>query len=252
MVTSIVTAPLDVLRTRLQSDFYHTTSRPTLAAELASSSLPRILSAPFRHTAETFGILGSIKAAEGWRGLFRGLGPSLAGVVPAAAVKFYVYGNCKTFAASFLDRRVDDSFVHAQAAVFAGIVTATATNPIWLVKTRLQLDKSRAEGANARQYRGSLDCVQQVLRREGVPGLYRGLTASYLGVVETALHLVLYERLKVLFQKPSGPEQRSPFLAELATWASTSGAAGTAKVAAVLMTYPHEVFYFQLKYSTRS
>ncbi|KAL2173620.1 mitochondrial carrier domain-containing protein [Thermothelomyces heterothallicus CBS 202.75] len=248
IATSIVTAPLDVLRTRLQSDFYRLPSRPTLAAEYAGATLRHLLIAPFHHTAETFGILGSIKAKEGWRGLFRGLGPSLAAVVPATAVKFYVYGNCKRLGASILGRGEGDSFVHAQAAILAGVATATATNPIWLVKTRLQLDKSQVAGGATRQYRGSLDCVRKVLRQEGLPGLYRGLTASYLGTVETAFHLILYERFKVLFHKSLRPENwDNPMLNELATWASTTGAAGTAKLAAVLVTYPHEVVRTRLR-----
>ncbi|KAL2756922.1 hypothetical protein ACRALDRAFT_1062601 [Sodiomyces alcalophilus JCM 7366] len=184
---------------------------------------------------------------EGWRGFFRGLGPSLAGVVPATAVKFYVYGNCKRYGASLLKLSEDSAVVHAQAAVTAGIATATATNPIWLVKTRLQLDKSRGDAD--RRYRNSLDCVQQVLRQEGVRGLYRGLSASYLGTVETALHLVLYEQLKVLCRRglESMDDRSSFFGGELAHWISTSGAAGSAKLAAVFLTYPHEVVRTRLR-----
>jgi solute carrier family 25 protein 33/36 len=36
----------------------------------------------------------------------------------------------------------DTALVHLLAAATAGIVISTATNPIWLVKTRLQLDRS--------------------------------------------------------------------------------------------------------------
>lgn len=247
IATSIITAPLDVLRTRLQSTFYRGSPQPTTSTKPSAPWFRRLV-APFRHTADTFEILGSIKANEGWRGLFRGLGPSIAGVAPATAVKFYVYGNCKRLGASALNRGEHDALVHAQAAILAGIATATATNPIWLVKTRLQLDKSLSEGGAARQYRNSLDCVGQVLRKEGVPGLYRGMTASYLGTVETAFHLVLYEQLKVLFRpKRYDKTHHHPLLEELATWASTSGAAGLAKIAAVLTTYPHEVVRTRLR-----
>lgn len=107
-------------------------------------------------------------------------------------MKFYTYGSCKAFGSS-LGYRDDSALLHAQAAVAAGIATATATNPIWLIKTRLQLDK------NTRQYRNTLDCVRKVVGQEGIKGLYRGLSASYLGTVETALHLVLYEQLKLLY-----------------------------------------------------
>lgn len=195
------------------------------------------------HTShKTARIVSNIYRAEGWRAFFRGLGPSLAGVVPATAIKFYVYGNCKRIGAHVLGYGEDSTLIHAQAAISAGIATATATNPIWLVKTRLQLDKAQAATGN-RRYKNSLDCVRQVLRQEGLGGLYKGLSASYLGSVETALHLVMYERLKTIMHKslgsPDGKETATQ--KEITSWISTTGAAGSAKFAAALMAYPHEV-----------
>ncbi|EYE93962.1 mitochondrial carrier [Aspergillus ruber CBS 135680] len=237
LATAIVTSPLDVLRTRLQSDIYRVSDRPFAA------SFPT----PKTNTAN---IISSIYRIEGWPAFFRGLGPSLAGVVPATAIKFYVYGNCKQIGANLLNHGQDSPFVHAQAAICAGIATATATNPIWLVKTRLQLDRAQTHAgeAPARRYRNSVDCVRQVIRHEGIRGLYRGMSASYLGTVETALHLVLYEKLKTVFnQSLKTTEGASPTWTELAHWASTSGAAGSAKLAANLLTYPHEVVRTRLR-----
>lgn len=63
--------------------------------------------------------------------------------------------------------------------IVVGIVTSTATNPIWVIKTRLQL-----QGANGlRKYSGSVDCLLKIIRQEGVGGLYKGMSASYLGTV---------------------------------------------------------------------
>lgn len=195
-------------------------------------------------TTTTAQIISSIYRIEGWAAFFRGLGPSLAGVVPATAIKFYVYGNCKRIGARWLNRGEDEALVHAQAAISAGIATSTATNPIWLVKTRLQLDRAQTAGSEAvRRYQNSVDCVRQVVQHEGVRGLYRGMSASYLGTVETALHLVLYERLKSVFRRSlrTVDGTGSATWTEVANWISTSGAAGTAKLAACLLTYPHEV-----------
>lgn len=226
--------PLDVLRTRLQSDIYRTPTQP-LAASHAKP----------RHG--TVQIISSIYRIEGWAAFFRGLGPSLAGVVPATAIKFYVYGNCKRIGANWLNRGEDDALVHTQAAISAGLATGTATNPIWLVKTRLQLDRAQPNSgiAPTRRYRNSVDCVRQVVRNEGIRGLYRGLSASYLGSVETALHLVLYERLKSIFRRSlkTTDAMGAATWTEVANWISTSGAAGSAKLAANIMTYPHEVSF---------
>ncbi|CAG8902062.1 unnamed protein product [Penicillium egyptiacum] len=238
LATAIVTSPLDVLRTRLQSDFYRTKS--TSASQLNQ---------PVQTNQRTMQVINSIYRAEGWRAFFRGLGPSMAGVVPATAIKFYVYGNCKHFGAKMLGRTEDSPFVHAQAAICAGLATSTATNPIWLVKTRLQLDKTEIGGVLTRRYRNSIDCIRQVFRNEGLNGFYRGLSASYLGSIETALHLVLYERLKTsLHQSLENTEgTRSAFLDEFFHWVSTSGAASSAKLAAGLITYPHEVIRTRLR-----
>jgi solute carrier family 25 protein 33/36 len=198
------------------------------------------------HLGETFRILGSIHRVEGWRGFFRGLGPSLAGVVPASSVKFYTYGNCKRLATEHLGWDRDSPAVAAVSATAAGIATGSVTNPIWLVKTRLQLDKSGAEKTGAtRQYRNSIDCVKQVLRAEGPRGLYRGLTASYLGTIETMAHLVLYEQLKL--RMVARDEHSGRPASQMAEWLGASGASGLAKVLAVLATYPHEVVRTRLR-----
>ncbi|CAI7574003.1 unnamed protein product [Penicillium glandicola] len=247
MATAIVTSPLDVLRTRLQSDFYQVPNRGSDASRLPQSSQPLQ-----RSNHKTLRIINSIYRAEGWRAFFRGLGPSMAGVVPATAIKFYVYGNCKRVGAQLMGQTEDSAIIHAQAAICAGLATSTATNPIWLVKTRLQLDKTQthAGGPSTRRYRNSIDCIRQVLRTEGLGGFYRGLSASYLGSIETALHLVLYEQLKTRLNRTLEATEgrpRTPFWDEVFHWVSTSGAASSAKLVAGLMTYPHEVIRTRLR-----
>ncbi|CRG84982.1 putative mitochondrial carrier C688,09 [Talaromyces islandicus] len=245
MVTAVVTSPLDVLKTRLQSDFYQSQLKK------ANPSLP-LYKSSLLHFRETFGILFSIHRLEGWRGLFKGLGPSLTGVVPATGIKFYAYGNCKTLFPQILGCEEDTTLVHALSAASAGIVTGTATNPIWLVKTRLQLDKSRMRESGSLgvpQYRNSLDCVKQVIRQEGVKGLYRGLAASYLGVIETTLHLAMYERMKGFLakQNENAVNQDGKRLNKTTQGIALSGAAGFSKLLAVLIAYPHEVVRTRLR-----
>ncbi|KAL4782505.1 mitochondrial carrier domain-containing protein [Aspergillus varians] len=246
MVTALLTSPLDVLRTRLQSDYYRSQLKHTISAQHLR---PSIAGSFVRHFSETFEILFSIHRVEGWRSLFRGLGPSLTGVVPATAIKFYAYGNCKRLYPELLGINKDATSVHALSAATAGVVTGTATNPIWLVKTRLQLDRSHMNSDGTTrppQYRNSFDCVKQVIRQEGVKGLYRGLMASYLGVIETTLHLAAYERIKVMvahhYQR-QGKTQSS----EVTQGLILSGAAGVSKLIAVLIAYPHEVLRTRLR-----
>lgn len=72
----------------------------------------------------------------------------------------------------------------------SGIITSTVTNPIWVVKTRLQLQGKK------RIYTNSLDCAWSIFKKEGTKGLYKGMSASYLGVAEGTIQWVIYENLK--------------------------------------------------------
>ena len=195
MLSATLTCPLDVLKTRLQSDFYQSQLLASRAAK--GITAPSALSLPrstLLHFSETFQILFSIHKVEGWRVLFKGLGPNLLGVVPARAINFYTYGNGKRIISDNFNHGQESPWVHLCAAASAGVATGTATNPIWLVKTRLQLDKSNAAKAGmqaTRQYKNALDCTMQTIRKEGIRGLYRGLSASYLGVTESTLQWVL-------------------------------------------------------------
>ena len=255
MTAATLTSPLDVLKTRLQSDFYQAQFATTRAARgilpPAALSMPR---SALLHFQETFQILFSIHRMEGWRALFKGLGPNLTGVVPARAINFYAYGNGKRIISERFNDGQETAWVHLCAAATAGIVTGTATNPIWLVKTRLQLDKSNVEKTGsqaARQYKNSFDCVKQTIRAEGIKGLYRGLSASYLGVSESTLQWVLYERMKLYLSKREAKldaSGRDPNLWDhTLKWTGKIGAAGSAKLFAAVITYPHEVVRTRLR-----
>jgi solute carrier family 25, member 33/36 len=132
--------------------------------------------------------------------------------------------------------------VHLCAAAIAGIATGTATNPIWVVKTRLQLSASQDNhhkkvafpAPSSSSFGGSVSMIRQIAREEGIRGFYKGLSASYLGVTEGTIQWVLYERLKLL---TAGSEGKGG----IQGWLGMLGSAGTAKCVASLITYPHEV-----------
>ncbi|PFH56727.1 hypothetical protein XA68_16090 [Ophiocordyceps unilateralis] len=250
MTAATVTAPLDVLKTRLQSDIYQSQLR---AKARAMGPLSPARAAVY-HLSDTLRILGTVYRTEGPRALFKGLGPNLIGVIPARSIGFYVYGNGKRLISQYWNGGEQAVWVHLLSGVAAGVATSTATNPIWMVKTRMQLDKNVAErsgGVMKRQYRNSLDCVRQIVRNEGVSGLYKGMSASYLGVAESTLQWMLYEQMKATLRLREARIQSSGRVRTL--WdkvlASTGqvGAAGGAKLIAAVLAYPHEVIRTRLR-----
>lgn len=87
--------------------------------------------------------------------------------------------------------------------------------------------------------------MKQVVREEGPRGLYRGLSASYLGVSESTLQWVLYEKMKTYLaaRKARNIASGKPetMLDDVIDHGGKLGAAGAAKLFAAVLTYPHEV-----------
>ncbi|KAG8692039.1 hypothetical protein FRC11_007005 [Ceratobasidium sp. 423] len=253
MCGAIVTAPLDVVKTRLQSSLYQDVHRTQLGKGGVMIGRARNLLWNF---VETGHILRDIYKYEGVPALFKGLGPTLVGVIPARSINFFTYGNGKQIIAREFNGGRENTVVHLSAAALAGIVTAVCTNPIWVVKTRLQLATETrivepalslatsggpAATAPAPRIAGAFHTTMGIIQHEGVRGLYKGLSASLLGVTEGTIQWALYERFKRVAQrlgKDHGPG---------AEWASMMAAAGGAKMTASLITYPHEVLRTRLR-----
>ncbi|KAF9125615.1 hypothetical protein BGW39_007272 [Mortierella sp. 14UC] len=235
MAGALVTSPLDVVKTRLQS-----------SKNVSAATVPRTgIASVAGHIKDTCLLLGHIYSKEGPKALYKGLGPNLVGVIPARAINFATYGNGKKFYTE-MNGGKETTLVHLSSAATAGVVTATVTNPIWLVKTRMQL---QVEGV--RQYKNSLDCLVKILRSEGIRGMYRGLSASYLGVAEGTIQWVIYEQLKTTLaeRRKLNPSTQGYVVGgkDIEEWAHYLGAAGTAKFIASAITYPHEVLRTRLR-----
>ncbi|CDS37542.1 mitochondrial carrier protein [Echinococcus multilocularis] len=126
---------------------------------------------------------------EGYRALFKGLVPTLIGVLPSRGIYFCAYHEGQNFFQRFLPD--GHSAVFMLAAGCGSITASTLTNPIWYVKTRLQLD-SRPHSPLLT----AVSVIRSTWREYGIRGFYRGISASYVGSIETALNFVLYENIK--------------------------------------------------------
>ncbi|WVR04732.1 hypothetical protein IAU60_001743 [Kwoniella sp. DSM 27419] len=299
MTGAIVTSPFDVVKTRLQSDLFRHSAEPSKSSQ---QSLRSGVRGSLYQFVDTVYLIRRIGVEEGWKALYKGLGPSLVGIIPARAINFYFYPTSKAYLARQFPNAPrekagqtaeDSPVVHLGAAVIAGIMTATGTNPIWVVKTRLQLSARRKQSpvvaaatssapnsglpgpiaksaaalaqsasaqaaastsaaavASAPAGRSALGpavtMTMDIIRKEGITGLYRGLSASYLGVSEGVIQWVLYERFKRLSSSTTSLEQQSV----LSYIGSIVGASGGAKAVASLITYPHEVIRTRLRQPT--
>jgi solute carrier family 25 protein 44 len=127
-------------------------------------------------------IARSIVAKRGIFGLYQGLGASIITFVPSSAIWWSAYGAYQSLIWSGVDgyRGVQHASMHdamrsegeilavqVAAGVVTGCTTSFLTNPLDVVKTRVQVD-----GDGGVTWRGT---VRALYRREGVRGFFRGV-----------------------------------------------------------------------------
>ena len=80
-----------------------------------------------------------------------------------------------------------------------------------------------------------MQCIRNVYRETGIRGFYKGLSASYYGIVETVIHLTLYEYLKSEFREyqEKNPNDAGFNILEF------MGAGAISKTCASCVAYPH-------------
>ncbi|KAI1412638.1 mitochondrial thiamine pyrophosphate carrier 1 [Hypoxylon sp. FL1857] len=165
------TYPLDLLRTRFAAQ----------GNDRVYASLRRAIS--------------DIRRDEGVRGFFRGLSPALAQIVPFMGMFFAVYEGARL---PLGEMELPWGTGDATAGVMASVIAKTGVFPLDLVRKRIQVQgptRSRYVHKNIPEYRGTVSTLRAVLKREGLRGLYRGLTVSLIKAAPaSAVTMWTYER----------------------------------------------------------
>ncbi|XP_018421323.1 PREDICTED: mitochondrial 2-oxoglutarate/malate carrier protein-like [Nanorana parkeri] len=118
----------------------------------------------------------------------------------------------------------------------AGMGATVFVQPLDLVKNRMQLS---GEGAKTKEYKTSFHAVSSILKKEGVGGIYTGLSAGLLRqATYTTTRLGIYT---ILFEKLTKADGTPPNFLMKAAIGMTAGATGAfvgtpAEVALIRMT----------------
>jgi hypothetical protein len=82
---------------------------------------------------------------------------------------------------------------HMMAAMGAGMINACLTNPLWVVKVRMQTQSSAETRA---KYNSIPNTFRTIIHEEGYAGLFKGLPVSLVGTIHVVIQFPLYEYLK--------------------------------------------------------
>ncbi|XP_018085217.1 mitochondrial ornithine transporter 1 isoform X1 [Xenopus laevis] len=123
--------------------------------------------------------------AEGLRGLYHGTTPALLANVAENAVLFACYGFCQSLVSSCLglqDPSQLSDWHKATAGSLASVFSSLALCPTELVKCRIQTQhEMRLSGhKDIPQKSTPWSVVRAIMSSEGIPGLFRGLSSTWL------------------------------------------------------------------------
>ena len=170
------------VKTKLQVQVKGKTAEPT----------PPLLVDP--HYASTIDAIKKIVDDEGIAGLYAGFNGSLIGVASQNFAYFYWYSLVRTlYLSSQKIVQPPGIAVELSLGAAAGALAQIFTIPVSVVTTRQQTQRKGDR-------KGLLDTGREVVNSEdGWTGLWRGLKASLVLVVNPAITYGAYQRLRVLF-----------------------------------------------------
>ncbi len=145
------------------------------------------------HYDSSLDAIGKIVADEGIAGLYSGVNGALLGVASTNFAYFYWYSVVRGLYESSLSiPKPPSTVVELSLGAAAGAVAQVFTIPVSVITTRQQT-QSRGDK------KGFLDTGREVIHSEdGLTGLWRGLKASLVLVVNPAITYGAYQRLRDL------------------------------------------------------
>lgn len=131
---------------------------------------------------------------EGPRAFYRGLVPSLLGIIPYAGIDLAAYESFKDMSKKYIIHDGEPGpLVQLGCGTVSGALGATCVYPLQVVRTRMQAQRHNADAA----YNGMADVFRRTFQCEGLRGFYKGIFPNLLKVVPSAsITYLVYESMK--------------------------------------------------------
>jgi len=155
------------------------------------------------------GMLDCIKKtvkSDGIRGLYRGYGPSVAGIIVYRAGYFGLYDFSKAFVMPHMPADSGAATMFATKFLMAltiDIFSAMCSYPLDTIRRSMMMMSGRVDPP----FTTSLGCAKYIIARDGFKGLYKGAFTNNIRAIGSALVLVLYDELRTIFL-PNAPTNK--------------------------------------------
>ncbi|KAJ4826575.1 hypothetical protein Tsubulata_008524 [Turnera subulata] len=129
---------------------------------------------------------------EGPAELYRGLVPSLIGVIPYAATNYFAYDTLRKAYRKIFKQEKIGNIETLLIGSAAGAISSTATFPLEVARKQMQVG-----AVSGQVYNDVFHALASILERQGIQGLYKGLGPSCVKLVPAAgISFMCYEACK--------------------------------------------------------
>ncbi|DAZ99506.1 TPA: hypothetical protein N0F65_005378 [Lagenidium giganteum] len=180
-LSCVLWVPIDVIKERMQ-----------VQTKASGSTIY------YRNTAHA---VQTIMQTERLQGLYKGYGATLLSFGPFSALYFMFYEQNKAWAQNMMATTVLAPQYTLACAATAGAAASFLTNPLDLIKLRLQVQRAgAADTTSAAMYTGVVDGLTKVIRTEGVLALFKGAGARVaFHAPSTAITMSLFESCRQFY-----------------------------------------------------
>ncbi|KMT07017.1 hypothetical protein BVRB_6g153480 isoform B [Beta vulgaris subsp. vulgaris] len=158
VIAQVVASPADLVKVRMQAD-----------GRLICQGLQPRYSGPI----DAF---SKIIAAEGFRGLWKGVVPNMQRAFLVNMGELACYDHAKHFV---IRNQIanDNIYAHTLASIMSGLSATTLSCPADVVKTRMMNQAASEDGKL--MYKNSYDCLVKTVKLEGAKALWKGFFPTW-------------------------------------------------------------------------
>ncbi|XP_057957838.1 mitochondrial carrier protein CoAc1 isoform X5 [Malania oleifera] len=149
-------------------------------------------------------VIKNVYKEGGVRALYRGVGPTLIGILPYAGLKFYIYEELKSH---FSEEHQKSIVMRLSCGALAGLFGQTFTYPLDVVRRQMQVENLMPSTQGNVRYRNTIDGLVTIVRNHGWRQLFAGLSINYIKIVPSvAIGFTAYDTMKGWLRVPSSTE----------------------------------------------